>query len=207
MARVRPRAERVTLPCRFPSRVLRRIVGYVIVSGIVLAALWLLFGEEPRRLQGGAVNPLAYLVPLAVTGVVAGLVPLTVAVFRRPMVTADSYALTLRPGSLRTLVLPWARISDIAVYPVALDDEDDPEPILLVRCIERHGRMGDTPAWFDQGVLRAAAKAAGGAIGGYDVAVRLDDFLGDHRRHLAALADFAPERVTVADRTTRQPRR
>ncbi|MGH3729465.1 MAG: hypothetical protein ACRDTU_12055 [Micromonosporaceae bacterium] len=169
-----------------------------------MAALWLLFGEEPRQLASGMVNILAYLPHLAALGVVVGLVPMVAAIFRRPLVTADSYALTLRPGRLRTLVLPWARISAIGVYPVAL--QDDPEPILLVRCVERRGRLGDTPGWWDQAVLRAAAKAAGGAIGGYDVALRLSDFHGDHRQHLAAIAGFAPERVTVVDRTE-SPRR
>jgi hypothetical protein len=171
-----------------------------VLSGLAISALWLLFGEEPRQLPSGGVNPLAYLPQLGVAGLAAGLAPMVLGLFRRPMVASDSYALTVRPGSLRTLVLPWANISDLGVYPVALDE--DPEPVLLVRCVEPHGRLGDTPGWWDQGVLRAAAKAAGGAIGGYDVAVRLCDFAGDHRAHLAAITGFAPGRVTVVDRTS-----
>ncbi len=204
MAPARPRAERVVLPRRFPARAIGRIAGYLVVAGVAVAALWLLFGGEPKQLSSGMVNPLAYLPHLAVLGFGIGLIPVLSAVIRRPMVTADSYALTVRPGSFRTLVLPWVRISDIGIYPVTL--QDDPEPILLVRCVERHGQLGDTPSWFDQGVLRSAAKAAGGAIGGYDVAVRLGDFVGDYRRHLGAITMFAPERVGILDRTA-SPRR
>jgi len=193
------RTERVVLPRRFPSRSLGRIIGYLVFSGLAVAALWLLFGEEPERLPSGGVNPLAFLPQIGVAGLAAGLAPVVLPLFRRPMVMADSYALTVRPGSLRTLVLPWANISDLGVYPVSLDEE--PEPILLVRCVEPHGSLGDVPGWWDQGVLRAAAKAAGGAIGGYDVAVRLSDFTGDHRDHVAAVIGYAPARVAVVDRT------
>ncbi|MGH3714621.1 MAG: hypothetical protein ACRDT4_14350, partial [Micromonosporaceae bacterium] len=165
----------------------------------MVAALWLLFGEEPRQLPSGIVNPMAYLPHLAAGAAAIGLVPAVLAVFRRPLITADSYSLTLRPGIGRTLVLPWASISDVAVYKVAL--QDDPEPLLLIRCVERHGKLGDTPTWWDQSVLRKAAKAAGGAIGGYDVAVKFAEFHGDYQQHLAAIGEFAPERVTVVDRT------
>ena len=205
MARNRRRPERVVLPRRSPGRPLGRLVGYLVVAAIVVAAVWLLFGEEPERLHSGSVNPLAYLVHLAVVAAVIGLVPVVLAVFRRPLVIADSYALTVRPGSFRTLVLPWARVSDIGVYPVILDEE--PEPVLLVRCLDEGGRLGDTPRWVDQGVLRAAAKAAGGAIGGYDLAVRLSDFAGDYRRHVAAIMSLAPERVGFVDRTNDRPAR
>jgi hypothetical protein len=192
------RYQRVVLPRRFPSRLLGRIVWYLVLSGLAMSALRLLFGEEPTRLPTGGVNPLAYLPHLTVAGLAAGLAPMLLGLFRRPMVASDSYALTLRPGSLRTLVLPWANVSDLGVYPVTFDE--DPEPVLLVRCVEPHGLLGDTPGWWDQAVLRAATKSAGGPIGGYDVAVRLSDFVGDHRDHLAAIIGFAPGRVVVVDR-------
>ncbi|MGH3739255.1 MAG: hypothetical protein ACRDT6_27195, partial [Micromonosporaceae bacterium] len=200
MAEARRGAERVTLPRRFPSSAIGRIVGYLVVSGIVVAALWLLFGEEPRRLPNEMINPMAYLPHLAAVVSGIGLLPVIMAVFRRPLITVDSYSLTLRSGILRTLVLPWARISDVAVYKVTL--QDDPEPLLLVRCVERHGKLGDTPRWWDQRVLRAAAKAAGGAVGGYDMAVKFADFHGSYRDHLRAIGGFAPDRVSVVDRTT-----
>jgi len=167
---------------------------------LLVSALWLLFGEEPERLSTGGVNPLAYLPHLAVVGLAAGLVPMVLGLLRRPIVISDGYALTLRPASLRILVLPWVNISDLGVYPVAFDE--DPEPVLLVRCVEPDGRLGDVPGWWDQSVLRAAAKAGGGAIGGYDIAVRLSEFVGDHRDQLAAIVRFAPGRVAVVDRVS-----
>ncbi|MGH3663548.1 MAG: hypothetical protein ACRDTQ_17055 [Micromonosporaceae bacterium] len=141
---------------------------------------------------------MAFLPYVAMTGLALGAIPIVLAIFRRPLVTADHYSLTVRAGVWRTLVLPWARIGELAIYSVALGDE--PEPILLVRCVERRTRVGDQPGWFDQRILRAAAKAAGGAIGGYDVAVRLDDFTGTPQQHFTAVTKFAPDRVAVVDR-------
>lgn len=198
MAPDRRRAERIVLPRRFPSHVIGRIVGYLVISGISAGGVTLLFGEEPRRLANGQVNVLAFLPYALIVVLSLGLVPMVISLFRRPLISADHYSLTVRPGILRTLVLPWARISQLAIYSVTL--RDDPEPLLLVRCVEWHSPLGDNPGWWDQRVWRAAVKSAGGAIGGYDVAVRMSDFSGEPGKHLAAIAGFAPERVSVADR-------
>ncbi|MQA26989.1 MAG: hypothetical protein GEU94_16350 [Micromonosporaceae bacterium] len=198
MAPDRRRAERIVLRRRFPSHVIGRIVGYLVVSGISAGGVTLLFGEEPRRLANGQVNLLAFL-PYALIVILAlGLVPMVISLFRRPLISADHYSLTVRPGILRTLVLPWARISQLAIYSVTL--RDDAEPLLLIRCVEWHSPLGDNPGWWDQRVWRAAAKSAGGAIGGYDVAVRMSEFSGEPGKHLAAIVEFAPERVSVFDR-------
>jgi hypothetical protein len=166
----------------------------------LLVITYVLFGAEPDTLQTGQPNPLA-LLPTALT-VLVGLaaVPLLLALVRRPTVAADHYALTVRPGIVRTLLLPWAYVAEVAAYG-ARDD-----PFLLVRCgVRRDGRLGDRPRWWDRGVLRAAIRAdrtrraTAPALASYDVAVRIGEFSGAPEAQLASLASFAPEHVRVAN--------
>lgn len=183
-------AESLEWRRRFPARAVRRFVWFVGFGGAVAAASWVLFGGEPDRLGSGATNLLA-LVPAIATGLVA----LTAAgmllmVARRPLVVADHYALTVRPGALRTLLLPWATVTEVAGVTVR------GEPLLLVRCRATRTRSGDHSHWFDRSVLRAA----GAAGAGYDLAVRMDEFAGSARGQLAALAAWVPEQVAVTDR-------
>jgi len=176
-------------PRRFPSRALRRSGWLLAGGGGLAAAAWVLFGPEPDRLTSGAANPLA-LVPPAATGLAAVAVAvqlLTVA--RRPRVAADHYALIVRPGAWRTLLLPWAIVAEVAGARIR------GEPLLLVRCAPARGRLGDRPRWCDRAVLRAA----GGAAAGYHLAVRMDEFAGHPRSQLAALAVWVPEQVRVND--------
>ncbi|MPZ27159.1 MAG: hypothetical protein GEV12_12300 [Micromonosporaceae bacterium] len=184
-------AESLEWRRRFPTRAVRRFVWFVGFGGGVAAATWVLFGAEPDRLGSGATNPLA-LVPTVATllvGLAAAGMLLTVA--RRPLVVADHYALTVRPGALRTLLLPWATVTEVAGVTVR------GEPLLLVRCrTASRRRSGDRPRWFDRAVLRAA----GAAVTGYDLAVRMDEFAGSARGQLAALAAWVPEQVAVTDR-------
>jgi hypothetical protein len=126
--------------------------------------------------------------------------PFVVALVRRPLVAADHYALSVRPGILRTLLLPWARVIEIAAYG-ARD-----EAFLLVRCRDGEtGRLGDSPRWWDQAVLRAVIRSDrthhgdGSRVARFDVAVRMDEFIGDPAAQLAALATFAPYHVVVAE--------
>jgi hypothetical protein len=127
--------------------------------------------------------------------VLVGAAPLVVMLVRRPLVAANHYALTVRPGSVRTLVLPWAHIAVVSVRRVGR------EPYLLVRCRQSLGALGDHPTWLDQGVLRAVVRVprAGSALAGeYDLAVRLRDFVGHPNAQLSALAAFAPDHVFIA---------
>lgn len=177
---------------RFPARAVRRFGWSVLAGGGAAAGSWVLFGAEPDRLGSGAANPLA-LVPPVVTLVAAlASVALLLTVARRPLVVADHYGLTVRPGSLRTLLLPWATVTEVAAVSVR------GEPLLLVRCdaARGHGRPGDRPRWCDRGVLRAG----GTATSGYHLAVRMDEFAGAPRAQLAALAAWVPEQVRVTDR-------
>jgi hypothetical protein len=189
--RVEWRRGRRTAPVRW-------LAWYVVFAGAVVAIVWLLFGSEPTTLDNGSSNPIATL-PTA-TGVIAGagLIPFVAAIFRRPRVSADHYALTVRPGSVRTLVLPWALIDEVAAYRV------QDEQFLLLRCNSIRGVKGDRPRWFDRAVLRTAARATrsaggGNAIGAYDLAARGTDFRGDVRWMLADLASFAPAHVLIVN--------
>jgi hypothetical protein len=182
-------AERLEWRRSFPSRALRRLAWYVVGGGAVVAATWVLFGTEPDRLDSGEVNPIA-LVPLAATVLVAlAGAPLLLATVRRPMVMANHYGLTVRPGVMRVLLIPWAQVSELAGVVIK------GEPLLLVRCGATRARLGDRPRWCDQAVLRAAGRAAAA----FDLAVRMDEFAGRPAAQLASLAAWAPDQIRVTD--------
>jgi len=169
-------------------------LGWTSVGAVlVLAPAWLLFGAEPGRLETGALNPLALILPgLSLAfGILIGL-PL-LALIRRPIVTADHYALTVRPGVVRTLVLPWAHLVELAAVEV------DAEPVLLVRCGPRdRQRSADWPRWWDRAELRSARRASRyEPIAAYDLAVPMTDFVGRPAALLQALSHYAPAHVTV----------
>jgi len=193
----RPAArKRVTWASRRPRRVLGRVVwtwfGAVVASGVA----WLLFGDEPFRSANGAFNPLVLVLPLVVLFFLLVSALPVLAIVRRPVLTADNYALTVRPGSLRTLVLPWAQIAELALVMV---DED---PYLFIRCAARSRTSGDWPRWWDQGRLRVVRRMEGAAHA-YDLALYMHDFAGPPPRLFAALARWAPAHVTLATRVSR----
>ncbi len=165
------------------------------MTALVCGPAWLVFVDEPRQADDGAVNPLALIVPSL--GVLFGLlwVPHLLALVRRPQVAADHYALTARPGVVRTLVLPWAELAELAVMEV------DEEPFLLIRCVPQLHRSGDWPRWWDQAHLRSARRSVA-AVSAYDLAVPLDDFLGTPESLLTGLARYAPSHVTIVSRAT-----
>jgi hypothetical protein len=127
-----------------------------------------------------------------------GAVPIALAVIRRPRVGANHFALTMRPGWVRTLVLPWSRVGEVAAVEVG------GERFLAVRLLEGLDRTGTNPAWIDQNVLRELNKISDGQGRrdgrGVGVAVRLRDFNGTPDGQLAALAAFAPDQVQIANR-------
>jgi hypothetical protein len=186
--------ERIEWRRAFPSRPLTVLVWYVVLAAFALGLAWMLFGDEPERLDDGSFNSLAIVVPLTVAVALIGAAPLVLAVIRRPIVAADHYALTVRSGPLRTLVLPWARIVHVAVRQVGR------EAYLLVRCRQSLDALGDHPTWVDQGVLRAVLRVRSGQslAGEFDFAVRLRDFVGEPNAQLATLAAFAPDHVFIA---------
>jgi hypothetical protein len=187
--------ERIEWRRTSPSAALTVLSWYLAVALLGLALVWVLFGNEPARLDSGAVNPLALVPKLALGLALVGAVPFSIAVARRPVVAANHYALAVRPGALRMLVLPWAQLAGVAAYQVA------GEPYLLVRCEGPHGDLGDHPGWLDQSVLRAALRnshVTDRPVSEFDLAVRLRDFVGEPNALLATLAAFAPDRVAIA---------
>jgi hypothetical protein len=187
--------ERIEWRRAFPSRAVTVLLWYGGLAGFVLGSVWLLFGNEPVKLDDGTTNPLALVLPITVGVVLVGAVPPVVKLVRRPLVAANHYALTVRPGSVRTLVLPWAHIAVVSVRRFSR------EPYLLVRCRQSLGALGDHPTWLDQGVLRAVLRmprAKRALADGYDLAVRLRDFVGQPGAQLTTLAAFAPDHVLIA---------
>lgn len=180
----------------FPTRSLISLTWYVACAALVIVASAILFGDEPDSLDSGKPNPLAHILLWTVILAALGALPFILAVIRRPRVAANHYALTVRPGWIRSLVLPWARVAEVAVA-------DD---YLLVRCYPAAERpdlssMGNSAHWVDRSVLRAIANQ-GSRIGRhFDVAVRLRDFAAATDRaqlDVVALAAFAPDHVLIA---------
>lgn len=184
--------QRIEWRRRPPRRGLSNLGWYGVIAVLAVACVWLLFGDEPRRADGGDDNPLAAL-PLITTALsAAGAVAMAVPVLRRPVVAANHYALLVRPGSIRLLALPWAGIEEIRVARAGH------ERYLVVRQRMGPSVAGASPGWFDQGPLRRLRRAGGGASRlwtGYDVAVPMRDFVGGAAAALAALAAFAPDTV------------
>jgi hypothetical protein len=181
---------------RPPGRAAARLAWTLCHTGLACAAAYLFFGDEPRGAPGGAVNPLAMVVPtvFGLAGLV--LVPQILALVRRPAVSADQRAFTVRPGIVRTLVLPWAQVTELATMDIA------DEPYLLVMCAAQPTPSGDRPRWWDQGHLRSAKRGAA-AVTAYDLAVPMTDFVATPQDLLLDLAQYAPPHVTVARRAPR----
>jgi hypothetical protein len=177
----------------FPGRALRLMGSCVAAGAVAVGVAWVLFGNEPETLSNGESNLLA-AIPLwtlaaAVAVVLAALVP----VLRRPTVAVTHYALSVRPGLLRTLLLPWASIAE--VVGVKVGDED----YLLIRLRPGLDALGDRPGYWDRSVLRSAARGYPRAVD-YHLAVRLDEFAGRSDSKLATLAAYAPETIYIANR-------
>ena len=186
---------RVVLRRRFPFPVLYQASWYLLIAAVVDAALWGIFGPEPLR-PAGRLNPLALLPRAAVVVAACGLVPFAVALFRRPRLAADHYALTVRPGIGRQLILPWASIAEIACR---RPDSDEPggDSFLLVRLVPTAADpLTDRPHWWDKAALRAARRQYPSAAA-FDLAIRHRRFAGPPRAQLAWLAAFAPPHVVI----------
>nr|BFE64054.1 hypothetical protein GCM10020063_085800 [Dactylosporangium thailandense] len=186
--------ERIEWRRSFPSRSLGTLAWYAVSATLAVLLVRALFSDEPETLDSGAHNPLAG-VPMWTAGLaVVGAVPIALAVLRRPRVGANHFALTLRPGWVRTLVLPWSRVGEVAAIEVG------DERFLVVRLLAGLDRTGTNPAWIDQNVLRDLARLDERRTRGVGVAVRLRDFNGTPDGQLAALAAFAPDQVQIANK-------
>jgi hypothetical protein len=185
--------KRIEWRRRSARRAIGRVAWTVVAAALAGGPAWLLFGAEPWVIDDGAVNPFALVVPLL--GALFGLLILVqiLAIVRRPAVSADHYAVSVRPGVVRSLVLPWAQIAELAAMEV------DDEPLLLIRCRPQRSRSADWPRWWDKAHLRKARRVAT-VVTAYDLAVPMSDFAGTPRNLLAQLAWWAPAHVTVADR-------
>jgi hypothetical protein len=178
---------------RRPRRAVGRLGWTAFLAALTCTASWLVFGDEPSQADDGAVNPLAFVFPVVAAFFLVVLVPQALALVRRPVVSGDHYALTVRPGVARTLVLPWAQIGEL----VAMDVDD--EPYLLIRCVPLLTRSGDWPRWWDKAHLRSAKRSAAMASA-YDLAVPMNDFDGEPEILLAQMARWAPGHVGVVNR-------
>lgn len=182
--------ERIEWRRRSPQRVLSNFGWYGAVSVLVVACVWLLFGRESRSASGGAENPLAALPALVTVLAAVGALVMMLPVLRRPLVAANHYALLVRPGFGRTLALPWAGISEVAIVTV------DHGRYLLVRRRAGLSLAGARPGWADQGPLRRLRRLRPDTSwSGYDLAVPMVEFTGGLRAQVAALAAFAPDTV------------
>ncbi|GAA3279125.1 MULTISPECIES: hypothetical protein [Dactylosporangium] len=186
--------ERIEWRRSFPSRALGTLAWYLVSATLAVLLVRALFGDEPETQSSGAHNPLADL-PMWTAGLAAvGAVPVVLGVLRRPRVGANHFALTVRPGWVRTLVLPWSRVGEVAAI------EAGGERFLAVRLLEGLDRTGSNPGWIDKNVLRELAKVSERQVRGVAVAARLRDFNGSPDGQLAALAAFAPDQVQIANR-------
>lgn len=187
--------DRIEWRRAFPTHALAMLAWYGGLGGVALGLVLLLFGDEPAQLDNGEANPLAAIPPVAVLIALIGAAPLVVALFRRPVIAANHYALTVRPGALRTLVLPWSHITQVVVH------QAGSEAYLLVGCRRALDALGDHPGWLDQGVLRSLQRGPRlerALAMDFDLGVRLRNFVGEPNAQLATLAAFAPDHVLIA---------
>lgn len=185
--------ERIEWRRSFPSRSLATLAWYALCAALACALVRGLFADEPEVLPSGADNLLADLPMWTVALAAVGAIPFVLAVVRRPRVGANHFALTVRPGWIRTLVLPWSRVAQVALMEVG------GERYLLVRLRAGLDRTGTNPTWLDRNVLRELSKTPSKRASGFDVAVHLRDFAGGPDGQLAALAAFAPDQVLIAN--------
>jgi hypothetical protein len=185
--------DRIEWRRAFPGRALKVVGSCAAAGGLAVAAAWVFFGDEPAVLNTGDPNPLAsvpqWTMVAAAAVVGASLVP----VFRRPTVAATHYALSVRPGILRTLLLPWATIAEITGVRAG------GEEFLLLRLQPGMDALGDHPGYWDQAVLRAAGRGYPRAVE-YHLAVRMREFAGTAPAKVSALAAYAPENVDITSR-------
>jgi hypothetical protein len=185
--------ERIEWRRAFPSRALRTVGSCAAAGGFAVAAAWALFGDEPATLNNGQPNGLASVPQWTMLAAAAVVGASFVPVVRRPTVVATHYALSVRPGVLRTLLLPWATIAEITGIRAG------GEEFLLVRLRPGLDALGDHPGHWDKAVLRAARRGYSRAVE-YDVAVRMREFAGTSAAKVSALAAYAPEAVDITSR-------
>lgn len=177
----------------FPVRALRLAGSCVAAGAVAVAVAWILFGNEPETLSNGKENPLATIPQWTLLAAAAVTLAALVPALRRPMVATTHYALSVRPGLLRTRLLPWANIAEV----VAVRTRDG--EYLLIRLLPGPDALSDRPGYWDRAVLRQAARGYPHAVD-YQLAVRLGEFAGRPDNNLATLAAYAPESVHIANR-------
>jgi hypothetical protein len=186
-------ADRIEWRRAFPRRALKVVGVCAAAGGFAVAAAWVLFGDEPATLNSGEANPLASVPQWTIVAAAAMVGASCVPVFRRPSVAATHHALSVRPGALRRLLLPWATIAEITGV------RADGEEFLLVRLERGLDALGDHPGFWDKRVLRAATRGYPLA-GEFDLAVRMREFAGTGPAKMAALAAYAPESIDITSR-------
>jgi hypothetical protein len=98
------------------------------------------------------------------------------------------------------LVVPWSQVAELAAVPVLVSPRRW-EALMLVRFAWQRGKDGDRPRFWDTVLLRDARRAGGrDQVDGYDLALRLSDFVGTPHGLLTALAVFAPAHVILVSK-------
>jgi hypothetical protein len=186
--------ERIEWRRSFPSRSLGALGWYVVIAAILIAAVLLLFGDEPETINGRS-NGLADVPMWTELLLGLGAVPFVLAIVRRPRVAANHFALTVRPGWVRTLVLPWSRVAEVTAA------EIQGERYLLVKSRTGGDIMGNSPRWVDRALLRSLSRAGSKRARQYDLAIRMRDFTTAPgvEGQLGVLAAFAPDHVSIAN--------
>ncbi|WP_238015380.1 hypothetical protein KZZ52_01380 [Dactylosporangium sp. AC04546] len=175
----------------FPARSLSTLAWYAVSATLAVMLVRALFADEPSVLDSGDHNPLADVPTWMLAVACVGVVPVVLSLARRPRVGANHFALTVRPGWIRTLVLPWSRVAEVSMV------EIEGERYLVIRLRAGLDTTGTNPAWPDRSVLRELAKSDARRAGTYDVAVRLRDFVGGPEGQMTSLAAFAPDEVRI----------
>jgi hypothetical protein len=186
-------ADRIEWRRASPIRALKLVGVCAAAGGFAVAAAWVLFGDEPATLNSGEANALASVPQWTMLAAAVVVGASFVLVIRRPSVAATQHALSVRPGVVRTLLLPWATIVEITGLRVT------GEEFLLVRLQPGLDALGDHPRYWDKTVLRAAARRYSRAVD-FDLAVRMREFAGTGPAKVAGLAAYAPENVDITSR-------
>jgi hypothetical protein len=183
---------------RLPRRALIRLVSCLAAGFVFTVVTWLAFATEPAVLASGETNPAARVPTfVAIVAVVALLLTATPAL-RPPKLAANHYGVAIRPGSFRTLLLPWVHIEEVTAMTVPGRQQGDAYMVIAVD--DYCGRLGgDRPQFLDRAVLREANRATEGRVGNYDLALRLADFTASPEEVIDQIAGFAPEHVDVVN--------
>ena len=181
---------------RVTRRAWTRLIGYLVVGGVVTVVTRIMFATEPATLMTGDANPAAKAPTFVAIVAVLGIAAAAVRTFRPPQLSVNHYGITVRPGAFRTLLLPWVHVEEITAVTVPGRKRSD--AYLLFACDDHVGRhSGDRPRFLDRAALREANRASEGRVANYDLAIPLAGFTKEPAGLIDEVAGFAPSHVDV----------